>query len=33
MNKEQYIQDIIIQTLQDPIAEFDGSTTLEKPTK
>lgn len=33
MNKEQYIEDIIIQPLQDIIAEFDGSTTLEKPTK
>ena len=33
MNKEQYIQDIIIQTLQDTITEFDGSITLEKPTK
>lgn len=33
MNKEQYTQDIIIQTLQDTITEFDGNITLEKPTK
>ena len=33
MNKEQYIQDIIIQTLQDTIVEFDESTALKKPTK
>lgn len=33
MNKEQYIEDMIIQTLQNTIEQFDKSTTLQKPTK
>lgn len=33
MIKEQYIEDMIIQTLQNTIEEFEKSTTLQKPTK